>query len=58
MLVGEREILDNQDVQEGNQNNVRDNGLDVSEASEDSAVDTQDKLINFDVVETLISVVE
>jgi len=48
VLVGEREILDNQDVQEENQNIVRDNGLDVSEASEDSAVDTQDKLINFD----------
>ena len=48
VLVGEREILDNQEVREELQNNVRDNGLDVSEASEDSAVDTQDKLINFD----------
>merc|ERR1719308_247520 len=49
VLVGEREILDNHSV-EDNLNNVGDNGLDVSEQSEDSAVDvnTQDKLINFD----------
>ena len=48
MLVGEREILDNQETQEEIQNNVRENGLDVSKASEDSGVVTQDKLINFD----------
>lgn len=48
VLVGEREILDNQETQEEIQNNVRENGLDVSKASEDSGVVTQDKLINFD----------
>jgi len=50
VLVGEREILDNHSV-EDNVTNAGDNGLDVSEQSEDSAVDTnssQDKLINFD----------
>ena len=50
VVVGEREILDNVDTpsQDNNKHNVGDNGLDVSEQSEDSAVDTQDKLINFD----------
>jgi len=51
VLVGEREILDNQDSQEETQETIKENGLDldVSETSEDSAVDTQsDKLINFD----------
>merc|ERR1712025_691404 len=49
VLVGEREILDNQDSQENseeNQDTSKDAGLDVSE---DSAIDSQaDKLINFD----------
>merc|ERR1712142_467718 len=49
VLVGEREILDNQDSQENsedNQDTIKDAGLDVSE---DSAIDSQaDKLINFD----------
>jgi len=46
VVVGEREILDNQNRQ--GETKSSENGLDVSEASEDSAVDTQDKLINFD----------
>merc|ERR1712212_539257 len=50
VLVGEREILDNQDSQENssedNQETTKDAVLDVSE---DSAIDSQaDKLINFD----------
>jgi len=49
VLVGEREILDNQDSQENseeNQDTSKDTVLDVSE---DSAIDSQaDKLINFD----------
>ena len=44
--MGDREILDNQNSQ--GDKKATENGLDVSEASEDSAVDTQDKLINFD----------
>jgi len=46
-LVAEREILDNHECQEeASTENVKQ--VDVSEVSEDSAVDTQDKLINFD----------
>eukprot|EP00092_Neocalanus_flemingeri_P007324 GFUD01007910.1.p1 GENE.GFUD01007910.1~~GFUD01007910.1.p1 ORF type:complete len:436 (-),score=142.84 GFUD01007910.1:381-1688(-) len=51
VLVGERELLDNQDSQEEIQEEtIKKNSLDVvSEISVDSAVDTQsDKLINFD----------
>lgn len=54
VLVGEREILDNQDSQsqessEEHQEAIKEDSLDVSEVSLDSAVDTQpDKLINFD----------
>ena len=45
--MAEREILDNHECQEEASNeNVKQ--VDVSEVSEDSAVDTQDKLINFD----------
>ena len=44
--MGDREVLDNQNSQA--EKKSTENGLDVSEASEDSAVDTQDKLINFD----------
>ena len=46
-LVAEREILDHPDCEEDPRNeNIKQ--ADVSEVSEDSAVDTQDKLINFD----------
>jgi len=46
-LVAEREILDNHECQEeASSENVKQ--VDVSEVSEDSAVDTQDKLISFD----------
>jgi len=52
VLVGEREILDNQDSQDSQEESreiIKENSLDVSEVSVDSAVDTQsDKLINFD----------
>jgi len=44
-LVAEREILDNHECQE-EATSVKQ--VDVSEVSEDSAVDTQDKLISFD----------
>jgi len=53
VLVGEREILDNQESQEEIQEAIKENSLDVSEVSVDSAVDTQsDKLINFDAPAT------
>ena len=46
-MVAEREILDNHECQEeASSENVKQ--VDVSEVSEDSAVDTQDKLISFD----------
>merc|ERR1712025_774267 len=44
-LVAEREVLDNHECQE-EASSVKQ--VDVSEVSEDSAVDTQDKLISFD----------
>ena len=51
MLVAEREILDNQDSREQSPAADQETGLDVSEVSEDSAVDTKaDKLISFDDV--------
>ena len=48
VLVAERDILDNQESQEPRQTSNQETGPDVSEVSEDSAVDTQDKLISFD----------
>merc|ERR1719431_912463 len=52
VLVGEREILDNQDSQESSEESqeaIKDNGMNVSDVSLDSPVETQsDKLINFD----------
>jgi len=51
VLVAEREILDNQDSEEQSPATDQETGLDVSEVSEDSAVDTKaDKLISFDDV--------
>ena len=46
-MVAEREILESHDCEE-DQRNETIKQADVSEVSEDSAVDTQDKLINFD----------
>merc|ERR1712241_807215 len=46
-LVAEREILESHDCQEDPRNETI-KQADVSEVSEDSAVDTQDKLISFD----------
>merc|ERR1712193_255610 len=46
-LVAEREILEQQECEEDPRNETI-KQADVSEVSEDSAVDTQDKLINFD----------
>jgi len=50
VLVGEREILDNQDSQENSSEDNQDTSKDaVLDVSEDSAIDSQaDKLINFD----------
>jgi len=52
VLVGEREILDNQDSQESSEESqeaIKDDGMNVSDVSLDSPVETQsDKLINFD----------
>merc|ERR1719184_554957 len=50
VLVGEREILDNQDSQENSSEDNQDASKDaVLDVSEDSAIDSQaDKLINFD----------
>ena len=49
--MAEREILDNQESREQSPTSNPETGLDVSEASEDSAVDTKaDKLISFDDV--------
>merc|ERR1712215_510142 len=56
VLVGEREILDNQDSQENgddSQENTKDNGLSGSDEGLNTAVDAQaDKLINFDAPAT------
>jgi len=47
-LVAEREILEPHDLSEEDPRNENIKPADVSEVSEDSAVDTADKLINFD----------